>query len=201
MNLDNFIEDLSSESPAPGGGAASAVMGVLGTALTSMVCALTEGRQKYAEHQDFVSQQHEKILELQKQFSQIKDDDIAAFNQISAAYKLPKETDAEKAARSQAIQEALVPATEVPYRIMKLAAEALDVTESLLGKTNAMAISDIGCAALGLKSALQGAYLNVKINIASTKEPNAEIVEDSKALYDKYTILADKIYAEVLKNL
>lgn len=201
MNLDNFIEDLSSESPAPGGGAASAVMGVLGTALTSMVCALTEGRQKYAEHQDFVSQQHEKILELQKQFSQIKDEDIAAFNQISAAYKLPKETDAEKAARSQAIQEALVPATEVPYRIMKLSAEALDVTESLLGKTNAMAISDIGCAALGLKSALQGAYLNVKINIASTKEPNAEIVKDSKALYDKYTIFADKIYAEVLENL
>ena len=201
MNLDNFVEDLSSNSPAPGGGAASALFGVLGSALGSMVCALTEGREKYAENEDFVAAQHKEILSLQEELKGMMDADVDAFMQISAAYKLPKDTEEEKSARIEAIQAALLPAIEVPYKIMELAAQGLEITESLIGKTNAMASSDLGCAALGFKSAIQGAYLNVKINLSSSKEPLGTFEEDSKAILDKYLPLADKIYNEVLENL
>ena len=196
MDLNNFIEDLSSNSPAPGGGAASAVFGMLGTALTSMVCALTEGREKYSEYEDEVRQKHEQILELQKKFAEAKEADIAAFNQISAAYKMPKETDEEVAARSAAIQEALVPATQAPLNIMKMAGEGLDITASLIGKTNVMAKSDLGCAALGLKSAMQGAYLNVQINLNSAKNPDEKIASEAKNLLEKYIPIADEIYSK-----
>ena len=201
MNLDNFIEDLSSNSPAPGGGSASALFGVLGTALSSMVCALTQGRKAYAQYEDFAKEQQAKILDLQKKLEAMMDADVQAFMQISAAYKLPHETDEEKAARSQAIQKALVPATQTPFQIMQLAAQGLDLVESLLGNSNSMAVSDLGCAALGLKAAIQGAYLNVKINLGSAKETIGTYDEDSKAIIDKYVPLADKIYNEVLESL
>lgn len=196
MDLNNFIEDLSSNSPAPGGGAASAVFGMLGTALTSMVCALTEGKPKYSEYEAEVRQKHEQILELQKKFAAAKEEDVAAFNKISAAYKMPKNSDEEVEARSAAIQEALVPAMQVPLNIMKMAGEGLDITASLIGKTNVMAISDLGCAALGLKSAMQGAYLNVQINLNSAKNPDEKIAIEAKNLLEKYIPLADEIYAK-----
>lgn len=201
MNLDNFVEDLSSNSPAPGGGAASALFGVLGSALSSMVCALTEGREKYADSEDFVRTQHKKILSLQEDLKGMMQADVDAFMQISAAYKLPKDSEEEKATRSEAIQAALLPAIEVPYKIMKLAAQGLDLTESLIGKTNAMASSDLGCAALGFKAAIQGAYLNVRINLSSSNEPLGTFDEDSKVILNKYLPLADKIYTEILKLL
>ena len=201
MQLDNFVEDLSSNSPAPGGGAASALVGVVGAALSSMVCALTEGRKDYADEEPFVREQHDKILKLQEELKGMMQADVDAFMQISAAYKMPKETDEQKAERSEAIQSALLPAIEVPYKIMELAAQGLEITESLIGKTNAMASSDLGCAALGFKAAIQGAYLNVKINLSSSKEPLGTFEEDSKAILDKYLPLADKIYNEVLENL
>lgn len=201
MKLDLFIDDLSSNSPAPGGGAASALFGVLGSALSSMVCALTEGREKYAENEEFVRAQHEKIHALQEELKGMMQADVDAFMQISAAYKLPKETDEQKAERSEAIQSALLPAIEVPYKIMELAAKGLEITESLIGKTNVMASSDLGCAALGFKAAIQGAYLNVKINLSSSKEPLGTFEEDSMAILDKYLPLADKIYNKVLENL
>ena len=201
MNLDNFVEDLSSNSPAPGGGSASALFGVLGSALSSMVCSLTEGRPKYAESEGFVHAQHDKILSLQDELKGMMQADVDAFMQISAAYKMPKETDEEKAERSEAIQAALLPAIEVPYKIMELAAKGLEITESLIGKTNAMASSDLGCAALGFKCAIQGAYLNVKINLSSSNKPLGTFEQDSKAILDKYLPLADKIYTEILQNL
>lgn len=201
MQLDNFVEDLSSNSPAPGGGAASALFGVLGSALGSMVCALTEGRDKYAENEDYVAAKHKEILSLQEELKGMMDADVDAFMKISAAYKLPKDTEEEKSARSEAIQAALLPAIEVPYKIMELAAQGLEITESLIGKTNAMASSDLGCAALGFKCAIQGAYLNVKINLSSSKEPLGTFEEDSKSILDKYLLIADNIYNKVLASL
>ena len=201
MDLDNFVEDLTSNSPAPGGGAASALFGVLGSALSSMVCALTEGRKKYEDNEDFVREQHDKILALQNELKLMMDKDVEAFMQISAAYKLPKETNEDKTKRSEAIQAALLPAIEVPFKIMQLAAQGLDLTESLIGKTNAMASSDLGCAALGFKAAIQGAYLNVKINLGSSKEKLGTFEEDSQVILDKYLPLADNIYNKILATL
>lgn len=201
MDLDNFIEDLSSSSPAPGGGAASAVFGVLGTALASMVCALTEGRNAYEQHEAFVIEQHKKIIEIQEKFKEAKNHDIEAFMQISSAYKMPKDTDDQKQARSNAIQEALIPATQTPLNIMKLAAECLDITNTLIDKTNKQTISDIGCAVLGLKAAIQGAYLNVKINLSSSKNPLLNFENESQKILERYIPLADSIYETVLKKL
>lgn len=201
MNLDDFVEDLSSNSPAPGGGSAAAVFGVLGTALSSMVCALTEGQKKFAENEEFVKEQHNKILNLQDNLKQMIDEDINAFSQISAAYKLPKDTDEQKTTRSQAIQDALLPATKSPFKIMQLAAEGLDITESLISKTNAMVASDLGCAALGFKAAIQAAYLNVKINLAASKKPLGSFEADSQDILNKYLPLADKIYEDIKTSL
>lgn len=201
MDYSKFIADLESSSPAPGGGAASALYGVLGSALASMVCALTEGRQKYKDNETFVISQHKKILNLKEKLEKMMDADVEAFMQISAAYKLPRNTEEEKTERSKTIQNAMIPATETPLKIMQLAAEGLDIVNSLIGKTNAMAISDLGCAVLGFKSAIQGAYLNVKINLSSTKNPNEEFAEISDRLMKKYLPLSDKIYDKVLTSL
>ena len=201
MNLENFIDDLASKSPAPGGGAASSLFGTLGCALSVMVCCLTEGRKKYVDNEEFVKVQHEKLSQLQKELQDLMDEDVNAFMQISAAYKLPKETDEEKVARSVAIQEALIPATETPFKMMQLSAKALDITKSLLGKTNTQAVSDLGCAALGLKAAIQGAWLNVSINISSAKNKPVELETEAKEILSKYLPLADDIYNKVLESL
>lgn len=201
MKLDNFIEDLASESPAPGGGATSALFGVLGASLSSMVCALTKGKSTYSQYEEFVSVQYEKLLLLQKKLEALIQADTDAFMQISAAFKLPKDNEEQKSARSKAIQEAMIPATQTPFDIMKFASCGLDITDSLIGKTNVQAISDLGCAALGFKSAIQGAYLNVRINLASTKSPKAEFVDGSKQIIEKYIPLADDIYKKVLEKL
>ena len=201
MNLENFIDDLASKSPAPGGGAASSLFGTLGCALSAMVCCLTEGRKKYVDNEEFVKVQHEKLSQLQKELQDLMDEDVNAFMQISAAYKLPKETEEEKVARSVAIQEALIPATETPFKMMQLSAKALDITKSLLGKTNTQAVSDLGCAALGLKAAIQGAWLNVSINISSAKNKPVELETEAKEILSKYLPLADDIYNKVLESL
>ena len=186
--MQNFIEDLSSSKPAPGGGAASAMFSVLGTALTSMVCALTEGKPKYAEHEPVVKEAHEQILALQEKSKQLMDDDKRAFLAISDAYKQ---------ANHDAIQKALPLATQVPLDIMKTAAKGLDITESLIGITNKMAVSDLGCAALGFKAAIKGAWLNVYINLQSFDEKPAEYSEEAKEILDTYLTKADKIYNRV----
>lgn len=201
MKLDNFVDDLSSSLPAPGGGSASALFGVLGSALASMVCALTKGRQAYKQYESFVSSQHEEILKLQNELNLMMDKDVEAFMKISEAYKLPKDTDDDKIKRSEAIQAALIPATEIPMKIMQLSAKGLDITNTLIGKTNKQAISDIGCAVLGFKAGLQGAYLNVRINLSSSKNDTSIISQKTKDLFNKYSELADNIYNQVLNSL
>lgn len=186
MDLATFIDDLSSSSPAPGGGAASAIYGAIATALTSMVCALTEGREKYSEYESLVQNSHKEILELQSEFKKIKDEDIAAFNKISDAYKMPKNSDDEIAKRNEAIQNALIPATKVPFKIMKLAARGYDINEQLYGKSNAMAVSDLHCAKYGYVAAISGAYENVLINLKSSKNQIENIAEEAKAIFEKY---------------
>lgn len=186
MDLSNFIDDLSSSSPAPGGGAASAIYGVIATALTSMVCSLTEGREKYSEFESFVQESHKEILQLQNEFKKIKDEDIAAFNKISDAYKMPKNSEQEITKRSEAIQAALIPATKVPFKIMKLASRAYDINEQLYGKTNVMAVSDLNCARYGYVAAISGAYENVLINLKSSKTKIENVAEEAKAIFEKY---------------
>ena len=201
-----FVDLLASDAPAPGGGSAAALAGALGAALTAMVCGLTTGgqsKEKYAAYQSFVIDSQKKAGDLKARFVDVMDRDTEAFNVVSAAFGMPKETDEEKAARSAAIQKGLEGCTATPFEMMELAVETLELTAELLGKTNDSAASDLGVSALSLRAAIQGAWLNVLINIGSLK--NKELAEDyrkkGEAMLEKALPLADKIYAAVVASL
>lgn len=198
-----FVDLLASDAPAPGGGSAAALEGALGAALTAMVCGLTVGKKKYAEFQELAEEAQKKATDLKARFVDVMDRDTEAFNVVSAAFGMPKATDEEKAARSAAIQKGLEGCTKTPFEMMELAAETLELTASILGKSNDSAASDLGVSALSLRAAIQGAWLNVLINIGSLK--NKELAEDyrakGEALLAKALPLADQIYDTVVKAM
>lgn len=198
-----FVDLLASDAPAPGGGSAAALEGALGAALTAMVCGLTVGKKKYAEFQELAESAQAKATDLKARFVDVMDRDTEAFNVVSAAFGMPKATDEEKAARSAAIQEGLKGCTKTPFEMMELAVETLELTASILGKSNDSAASDLGVSALSLRAAIQGAWLNVLINIGSLK--NKELAEDyrkkGEALLAKALPLADQIYDTVVKSM
>ena len=206
MQVTQFCDVLASDAPAPGGGSTAALEGALGAALTAMVCGLTtvgKSREKYAEYQEFVLASQKKALDLKARFMDVMDRDTEAFNVVSAAFGMPKATDEEQAARSAAIQKGLEGCTRTPFEMMELAAETLELTAELLGKTNDSAASDLGVSALSMRAAIQGAWLNVLINIGSLK--NKELAEDyrkkGEALLAKALPLADQIYQNVLSQM
>ena len=203
LKVTEFVDLLASDAPAPGGGSAAALEGAIGAALTAMVCGLTKGKKKFAEFNDLAVEAEVKALALKDRFVDVMDRDTEAFNVVSAAFGMPKETDEEKAARSAAIQKGLEGCTATPFEMMEIAVETLELTDSILGKSNDSAASDLGVSALSLRAAIQGAWLNVLINIGSQK--NKEQAEDyrvkGEALLAKALPLADKIYAEVVTML
>ena len=205
LKVTEFVDLLASDAPAPGGGSAAALEGAIGAALTAMVCGLTKGKKKFAEFNDLAVEAEVKALALalKDRFVDVMDRDTEAFNVVSAAFGMPKETDEEKAARSAAIQKGLEGCTATPFEMMEIAVETLELTDSILGKSNDSAASDLGVSALSLRAAIQGAWLNVLINIGSLK--NKELAEDyrvkGEALLAKALPLADKIYAEVVTML
>ena len=203
MEVTAFADLLASDAPAPGGGSTAALEGALGAALTATVCGLTVGKAKYAASQELVESVREKCAALQVRFLDVMDRDTEAFNAVAAAFALPKGTEEEKAARSGAIQAALWGCIDTPMEMMELAAETLELTESLLGRFNDSAASDLGVAALSLRSAIQGAWLNVRINISSIKDQ--DLAERSRArgeaLLAKALPAADRIYNAVLEMM
>ena len=198
-----FVDLLASDAPAPGGGSAAALEGALGAALTAMVCGLTVGKKKYAEFQELAEEAQKKATDLKVRFVDVMDRDTEAFNVVSAAFGMPKATDEEKAARSAAIQEGLKGCTKTPFEMMELAVETLELTASILGKSNDSAASDLGVSALSLRAAIQGAWLNVLINIGSLKD--TALAEDyrakGEALLAKALPLADEIYSTVVSQM
>ena len=198
MKVNEYLDVLKSDAPAPGGGSASALAAAQGVALVSMVCDLTLGKEKYAEYQDVCGEAKDKASDLYSKLVASIDKDTEAFNLVSAAFKMPKGTDEEKAARSKAIADGTLVATEVPFETMMLCAEGLKVTEMIIGKSNPNAASDLGVAALNLLSGVKGAWLNVLINLPGVKDE----AQKEKFLTGKKTIveaeaLAARIYMEV----
>ncbi len=203
MKVAEFTKLMASDAPAPGGGSAAALSGALGAALTAMVCALTVGKKKYAEAQELALEGQKKALDLASRFTDVMDRDTEAFNAVGAVFAMPKETDGEKAARKAAMQEALKGCTKTPFEMMELACEALELTRSLVGRLNASAASDLGCSALALKAAIQGAWLNVLINISGINDAAfaAEYRKKGEALLARALPLADGIYEDILKTM
>lgn len=203
MKVNEFISVLASDAPAPGGGSASALAGAMGVGLSKMVAALTLGKPKYAEYEEKVQQIFDRADKLTKELVNSIDRDTEAFDGVSAVFAMPKSTDEEKAARKEAMQKALKEATLVPYSIMELCLESLTVVEMGLGCTNTNAASDLGVASLNLKSAAQGAWLNVLINLGGIRDEAFvnEYRTKGEEILQKALPLADKIYNEILKSL
>jgi formiminotetrahydrofolate cyclodeaminase len=165
-----FADELASSSPAPGGGSVAALSGALGAALGVMVCNLTIGKAKYEAVWAELEPVKKEAEQLQQRLLELIDIDTDSFNKVMAAFKLPKETDEEKKARSEAIQAATMGAAEVPLEVALLCLKALRLTPMLAESGNENAISDIGVAAQQAEAGIQGAVLNVKINLGSIKD-------------------------------
>jgi formiminotetrahydrofolate cyclodeaminase len=154
--IEEFIMLLASKEPAPGGGSASALLGAIGSALFSMVVNLTIGKEKFKEQEPLLQEILKESENLQKEFLSLIEEDTNAFNKVSRAYKMPKDTEEQKDVRNEALERALKDATLVQLSIMEKGLSALKLLEKSIGNTNPNAISDIGVSALCLKSALQG---------------------------------------------
>jgi len=168
--ITEFSKELSSSSPAPGGGSVAALNGVLAASLMVMVCNLTMGREKYKNDEVLFMEIRDKAASLQDAFLKLVDDDTMAFNLVMSAYQLPKNTEDEKMTRLQSIQDATMKATQVPLVTALKSLEALRLAPLIAKKGNTNAISDIGVAVCQAEAALQGAVLNVKINLSMIKD-------------------------------
>jgi len=201
--IKDFAHLLGSDAPAPGGGSAAALEGALGISLLGMVGRLTAGKKKYAEHADFIDGLVKEAEKIQADFLSVIDEDTQAFNQVSAVFGMPKDTDQEKAARKAAMQEGLKACTKTPYKMMQLCERATDLATQAIGKTNTNAASDFGVAALSLKAAVQGAWLNILINIGGIED--AAFVEEyragGEAILAKVLPAADHVYETVKQSL
>ena len=203
MRLDEYIGLLGSNAPAPGGGSASAFSAAQGCALAQMVCELTKGKKKYADSQALAGNAAEELASLRASLLALMDEDTEAFEGVSAVFAMPKVTEEEIFLRKTALEMALRECTKTPFRVMLLADQALQLIDSLVGRTNASAASDLGCAVLNLKAAIQGAWLNVRINTASLRDRAfADRYEkDGEAILARAVPLADRIYGSILRSL
>lgn len=203
LRLSDFTGLLASDAPAPGGGSTAALEGALGAALTAMVCALTEGRKKYAASQALVSATRAKAQALQAQFLKVMERDTRAFQAVSAVFAMPKQTPAERSARAEAMEQALRGCIETPLEMMELSAQALELAAALPGGYNTGAASDLGVAALSLGAAVRGAWLNVRINTAALADRAFAGVCNQKgqALLDRALPLCEQIYQAVLRQI
>ena len=160
-----FLDGLASGAPAPGGGSAAALGGAMAAALVSMVCNLTIGKARFADVEPEMRDILDRAEALRQELQALAEADVEAFNRLSAAYKLPRTTDADIAIRRDAIQASLRRATEVPLRTARAAAAVLPLCPPVAERGNQAAVSDVGIAALLAHAAVRSAVLNVEINL------------------------------------
>jgi formiminotetrahydrofolate cyclodeaminase len=167
-----LLDELAGSSATPGGGSAAALAGAMGAALLSMVCNLTIGKKQFAAVEDELRGVLEEAEALRRQLTGLADADTRAFDRVMAAYRLPKETEEERATRQAAIQRALQAATQVPLETAATCAAIVKLTARVIAKVNPNALSDAGTAALLAEAGLRGAQLNVGINLTSIRDPD-----------------------------
>ncbi|MFO8051059.1 MAG: glutamate formimidoyltransferase [Thermoplasmatota archaeon] len=170
MPLDSFMTELASSSPAPGGGSVSALSGSLGASLIEMVCNLTVGKEKYRESWEELEQISKKVSKNRKRLLQLVDEDTNAFNDVISAFRMPKSTDEERSRRSDAIQVGYKKAISTPMETAEQCLEVLELSVPVSEKGNTNSISDVGVGAKMASSGLDGAIMNVRINLGSIKD-------------------------------
>ncbi len=201
LSLREFADELSTDSPAPGGGSTAALCGALSASLSSMVSNLTVGKKDYEKVQDKVKEFAVRAQALKDVFLDAVNLDTQAFNELMATHKLKKKTDEQKREREKAIQTALIEATLVPFRVLEKSVEALDLAKGVALNGNKNSISDAGVAGLTAQAAAEGAFYNIKINLPDIQDGKfkAQIIKDASDLKDKAVILGDDM-REILKE-
>lgn len=197
MTLTDFADETASESPAPGGGSISAYVGSLGASLATMVANLSSHKKGWDDRWEEFSNWADKGNYYKDELVRLVDQDTAAFNMIMNAFGLPKGTDEEKKARTKAIQDATKFAIEIPFKVMQMSYESMEVIKAMAEIGNPNSVSDAGVGALCARSAVMGAFMNVRINAAGydDKAYVTDIVAKGKAIEEKTIALE----AEILK--
>ena len=203
MNLIEFANKTSSESPAPGGGSISAYCGALGAALSTMVANLSANKRGWEDKWEFYSKWGEKSLAYQNILVMLVDEDTLAFNRIMAAVSLPKDSDEQKETRLTALQSATKYAIEVPFKIMETSFACLESIKCMADAGNPNSISDAGVAALCIRTAVMGAYLNVRINCKDLNDDNyvSDIIQKGKLIVEQTNLIEKEIMLLVDKHL
>ncbi len=187
-SIGDFVDETSMDSPAPGGGSIAATAGAMGAALAAMVCNLTIGKKGYETVWDILKPLAEEAQKSKKQFLKAIDLDTEAFNAVMAAFSLPKSSETDKTARAAAIQEANKGAVKIPLSVMQMGVELLEKILPVAENGNSKALSDIGVSALMLRSATEGAFLNVKINLPNITD--TDFVASGRTAAEKLLSLA-----------
>ena len=180
MNLRQFCNETLSDSPAPGGGSVAALMGALGASLGGMVANLSAGKRGWDEKLDYFSEWAVKGQRLKDELLFLVDEDTAAFNKVMAAFGLPKDSAEEKAARSKTIQSANKYAAEIPLRVMETAGRSYELLAEMAEKGNPASISDVGVGLLATRACIEGAGMNVRINLSGLKDEKVKAALQEK---------------------
>ncbi len=170
QTIDTFLDRLASSDATPGGGSVAALTGAMSAGLISMVCALTIGKKQFADFEEEIRTIHARAEEMRHELQQLAQEDIDIFQRLSAAYKLPRTTDADAASRRAAIQTVTRHATEIPLRVARTAATLLPLCTTLANRCGRLVVSDVGVAAVLARATVQSALLNVDINLTSLED-------------------------------
>ena len=203
QKTNDFLEQLSSSAPIPGGGGASAAVGAFASALGLMVTNLTVGKKKYADVEEEILEIREKLEQKKQDLVRMVDEDAEAFEPLAKAYRMPKETEEEQAEKEKVMEAALKNAAEAPLCIMKTIVDTMEMIQVLGEKGSRLAVSDAGVAILFAQAALEGASLNIFINTKMMKDQ--EEAERLNYLADQLIAtgkeLKETTYDAVLKGI
>ncbi|MEM7104264.1 MAG: glutamate formimidoyltransferase [Bacteroidota bacterium] len=203
MNLREFSNETASESPAPGGGSISAYVGALGISLGTMVANLSAHRRVWDERWDEFSEWAAKGQIIKDQLLQLVDEDTRSFNAIMDAFRLPKGSEEEKVKRKQAIQDATKYAIDVPLKVMKVALESIKVIKAMAETGNPNSVTDAGVGVLCARTAIRGAFLNVKINATDLNDKAyvEKVLADGQVIIDEAAKLEEAVMAIVEEKI
>ena len=202
LTIKDFINKVISNDPVPGGGSVSALNGALASALAAMVANLTVGRKKYAEVNDIMVELSSRFEKLSSRLIEDVDRDSDAYNRVFAAFKMPKETDEEKQARSEAIQRETKYAAQVPMEVARAVYEVLPQIDAVAQKGNSNAVTDACVSMMCARTAILGALLNVRINLTSIKdEAFVNAMREEADTIEAHTILQEQALLEYAKTI
>lgn len=196
QSIGSFLDALASKSSTPGGGSVAALTGAMGAGLVSMVCALTIGKKQYADFEQEAQAIQQQAEELRLTLQQLAQADIEIFGRLSAAYKLPRTTDADAASRQAAIQAVTRQAAEVPLRTARATAALLPLCTPLVRRCNRLVVSDVGVAVELIRAAIQSSLINTEINLTALED--RMYVRETRAQLEDLTIGLNEEVAGVL---